>query len=390
MTCPCPVLFMNCWRGATWRWNPSVFWWQRSKPVAFIRPSCCKVDPKHCTSVHPFVNCFVVTNHWGTNYFLSGVKTWRSSFLKAPFHGWKKWFFSRKTLCRLDLWYVCGRSISERFYQCVCQCYWNRTHHERRRHVGLCFLHASATSFWPFSTCAFDSARCGFHSHIVPWPASGGRFQGLFLNGFPKRWIGSLFERHWLGKPMWFLTCWGVLSPPVSVTRASLISTLGSDHLPLVVDFGIVTPRPKRSMQIETKKTTLSPVPAIVQNCSLESSNVMEALGRLETQVSKLIYLSQSDPPTQQQQQPHDRIISHVLSRYILASTFSSMLLAASIMHLGDENGNQFDAIYATCFNQPWYSGVVGIKFRDLQKSFCWGCIFWCLRRCGKPSLLHC
>lgn len=106
-------------------------------------------------------------------------------------------------------------------------------------------------------------------------------------------------------------------------------------------------------MQIETKKTTLSPVPAIVQNCSLESSNVMEALGRLETQVSKLIYLSQSDPPTQQQQQPHDRIISHVLSRYILASTFSSMLLAASIMHLGDENGNQFDAIYATCFNQP-------------------------------------
>lgn len=92
-------------------------------------------------------------------------------------------------------------------------------------------------------------------------------------------------------------------------------------------------------MQIETKKTTLSPVPAIVQNCSLESSNVMEALGRLETQVSKLIYLSESkSPPTQRQQQPHDRILPHVLSRYILASTFSSMLLAASIMHLGGEN----------------------------------------------------
>lgn len=96
-------------------------------------------------------------------------------------------------------------------------------------------------------------------------------------------------------------------------------------------------------MQIETKKTTLSPVPAIVQNCSLESSNVMEALGRLETQVSKLIYLSQSDPPTQRQQQPHD-VLPHV-RLYILASTVSSMLLAASIMHLGDIW--QFDAIYA-------------------------------------------
>lgn len=93
-------------------------------------------------------------------------------------------------------------------------------------------------------------------------------------------------------------------------------------------------------MQIETK-TTVSPLPAIVQNCSLESSNVMEALGRLETQVSKLIYLSESTP-TQRQHQ-HD-VLPHV-RLYILASTVSSMLLAASIMHLGDIW--QFDAIYA-------------------------------------------
>ena len=120
-----------------------------------------------------------------------------------------------------------------------------------------------------------------------------------------------------------------------------------------------MTPRQKRPIQIETK-TNLPSVPPMVQNCSLESSNVMEALGRLETQVSKLIYLSEF-PPTQRQHQ-HE-VLPHV-RLYILASTVSSMLLAASIMHLGDIW--QFDAICR--FESLLILRLVGIIFFQSPK----------------------
>ena len=130
------------------------------------------------------------------------------------------------------------------------------------------------------------------------------------------------------------MTASGVLSPPVQVKRTSLVRSLGSDHLPLVVEFALVTPLRKTS-------TPTAAVPAAVpavqapENVSAVSavcskSDVLEALRQLESQVSNLtIHLSRPKPPVKE-----CRLLPE-LRLYLYASTCASMLLVASVSHLG-------------------------------------------------------
>eukprot|EP00435_Cladocopium_sp_Y103_P006731 s653_g2.t1 len=121
----------------------------------------------------------------------------------------------------------------------------------------------------------------------------------------------------------------GVLSPPVQVKRTSLVRSLGSDHLPLVVEFGLVTPLRKTLTPTAATAAVLAPAP---ENTSAvcSKSDVLEAVRQLESQVSNLtVHLSQPQMPQPLKECPG---LLPELRLYLYASTCASMLIAASVL----------------------------------------------------------
>ena len=115
--------------------------------------------------------------------------------------------------------------------------------------------------------------------------------------------------------------------------RTSLVRSLGSDHLPLVVDFGLVTPLRKTSMPT-TAATAAVPAP-VPENASAicSKSDVLEAVRQLESQVSNLkTHLSRPQMPQPAKECPG---LLPELRLFLYASTCASMLMAASVLHLG-------------------------------------------------------
>ena len=118
----------------------------------------------------------------------------------------------------------------------------------------------------------------------------------------------------------------------MQVKRTSLVRSLGSDHLPLVVEFGLVTPLRKTSMPTTAVPAAVpAPVP---ENASAvcSKSDVLEAVRQLESQVSNLkIHLSQPQMPPSKECPG----LLPELRLYLYASTCASMLMAASMLRLG-------------------------------------------------------
>ena len=92
----------------------------------------------------------------------------------------------------------------------------------------------------------------------------------------------------------------------MQLKRSWLVSGLGSDHLPLLVDFGIATPS--------------SPEPISVPKS--HENQVLEALHRLEMRLWQLEQLQKGAEASE-------------LQVYLLSSSLASMLVAAAAAWLG-------------------------------------------------------
>ena len=163
----------------------------------------------------------------------------------------------------------------------------------------------------------------------------------------------------------------------MQVKRTSLVRSLGSDHLPLVVDFGLVTPLRKTSMPT-TAATAAVPAP-VPENASAvcSKSDVLEAVRQLESQVSNLkTHLSRPQMPQPAKECPG---LLPELRLYLYASTCASMLMAASVLHLGFPSSTSlyFDLL-------PFAITDPMSKRREHLFS---GCIYSCQQHCGETPL---
>lgn len=95
----------------------------------------------------------------------------------------------------------------------------------------------------------------------------------------------------------------------MQLKRSWLVSGLGSDHLPLLVDFGIATPR-------SPEPVSVAPAPKGHEN------QVIEALQRLEMRLSQLEQVPQGAEPSD-------------LRLYLMSSSLASMLVAAAAVWRG-------------------------------------------------------
>ena len=157
----------------------------------------------------------------------------------------------------------------------------------------------------------------------------------------------------------------GVLSPPVQVKRTSLVGTLGSDHLPLVVDFGLVTPIRKRAVSV--------PVAVNASVCEGEllrpNVDVLKALQQLESQVSNLTFHLAQSQPVQCPERPGS------LRLYLFASTCTSILMALSVMQLGCDVFYDLALLVKAFFEKCECSHqVVFGDARGIVEELCLGC----------------
>ena len=157
--------------------------------------------------------------------------------------------------------------------------------------------------------------------HFLPIIAFFWDFKNLLFGN--KLHVCSFSREAYPTDPQWA----GVLAPPVHLKRSSLVRSLGSDHLPLVVDFGVVTPvqrlKPSKDLDALAK-----PADASVGATACESRMVemAETLRRLESQMSTL-----SNQLGSQKQEGGNR----ELQWFLLASISSSVMLAAFAWLLG-------------------------------------------------------
>ena len=124
------------------------------------------------------------------------------------------------------------------------------------------------------------------------------------------------------------MRCAGVLAAPPPQSRQNLVANLGSDHIPLVVDFGLCTPSVKHAMPQVKPQTGQNRSSAVSSSSSASSGSAAshDLLDLLKSMEEKLAVLeaTMSRP-----------FVLVELKWALCASTFVSILVAASSLQFG-------------------------------------------------------